>query len=146
MDFFNLNGRSFHLLGNLEDDGFGQKMWQTQKDVRCGWCCAWQSLWAECLCAHAGMGCCTVTAGWPAFHVPQRCVSHPYGGAGDRPVPTGQVGHGRPVILRRSKESTLGTLAECPAFTSVAISSFWPEETVRGGRIRAVNKSKIQHS
>lgn len=35
----------FHLLGKLEDDGFGEKqMWQTQKDASCGWCRAWQCL------------------------------------------------------------------------------------------------------
>ena len=100
----------------------------------------------ECLCARAGMGCCTVMVGWPAFHVPRRCVSHPYGGAGEKPVPTGQDGHSRPVILWRSKEPTLGSLAESPAFPSAAISSIWPEETIRGGKIRAVNKSEIQHS
>lgn len=55
MDIFNLSGRSFHLLGNLEDDVFGEKTWQTQKDVRCGWCRAWQSLWggvSVCTCRH----------------------------------------------------------------------------------------------
>lgn len=95
----------------------------------------------ECLCAHAGMECCTVTAGWLAFHVPQRCVSYPYGGVGERPVSMGQDGHTRLAILWRTKEPMLESLAESPAFP-LAASSIWPEETIRGGRIRAVKRVK----
>ena len=84
-----------------------------------------------------------MTAGWPAFYVLQHCVSHPYGGAGERPVPTGQDGHRRPVILWRSKEPALESPAESLAFPSAAISSIWPEQTVRGGKMRAVDKGKI---
>lgn len=89
----------------------------------------------ECLCPRPGVGCWPVTPGWSAFHGPQHRVS-PYGGAGKRPVAVG----------RGDSAEDLGSQAESPAFTSAAISSVWPEETVRGGRIRAVSKSEVHHS
>lgn len=58
----------------------------------------------------------------------------------------GRDGHKRPVILQKSKEATLERLAESPAFTSIVISSIWPKVTIKAGRIRAVNMSKIQYS